>query len=80
MRRSGDRRKSRDANQTENLGRAASGGALAPEPPRVTRNPGQPESIRIRAQNTSFQEKFLFDPALFFVWLNLACARIGYQV
>jgi len=33
-------------------GRAASGGALAPEPPRATRN--QPESVRILRQNDSF--------------------------
>jgi len=33
------------------LGRAARGGTLAPEPPRVTRI--QPESIRIRAKKLS---------------------------
>jgi len=37
------------------MGRAATGGALAPEPPRATRN--QPESILIR-QKTLFPQNF----------------------
>jgi len=51
----GLRRKSSDASQPVNLGHAASGGALAPEPPRVTCY--QPESIRIRAKKVFFHHK-----------------------
>mmetsp|Transcript_13942 Transcript_13942/g.11576 ORF Transcript_13942/g.11576 Transcript_13942/m.11576 type:complete len:112 (+) Transcript_13942:55-390(+) len=38
-------------------GRAASGGALAPEPPRATRI--QSESIRIRTKNIFFRKNFM---------------------
>jgi len=45
---------SRDVSQPVNLGRAASEGALAPEPLRATRI--QPESIRIRANKQFFHQ------------------------
>jgi len=43
------------------LGRAASGGALAPEPPRATRN--TPEFIRNFLKNTLFFSFFWVQPA-----------------
>jgi len=49
--------KSRDASHPVKLGRAASGGALAPEPPRATRS--QPEPIRtVILWETHFLFKF----------------------
>jgi len=55
---------SSDASQPVNLWRAASGGALAPEPPRATRV--QPESILTVAlvKSTFFLDCFQVEPAL----------------
>jgi len=62
------------------LERAASRGALAPEPLCATRS--QPESIQtvnLAAQNHIFPDFFLFEPSLYLrraLLLKLICARI----